>query len=1295
MTTTTSTTTNSTIPKNDINYDSLQEINQKKLQQKSINRSSLLSSFHNSYYPNKNNQLSYYNNRSSSLSSSSKRINPTLNWYLSNLKLKQRIYYLNDHDHDHDDDPSVQQKNKKKFFLINSYSDEFINEKSNDKSKSLSYNKQLLENVTQLPPMATSSSSASSPLSPQQQQQEKKKKKNQQRQRQQQQQQQHRQQHSKTWNGKKPKRNLILEEWKRKSDTVQNFTNIENVSFSTKMLTIRFWNGDELKLNPLPSEKLGDVIRSHLSDLTIPIQCIDLMSKECIPWETPTLQLSSKTLLIKKIHKNKVTPPGIHPMKKMERRSAPPFDTTSGALKNWFDFYKKSNSMNSYSLSDQLITDCLCELNPNMLVNLLGGRQKLFDENSITPTPLTAISSLDEIFRHRSNSYSRVEEIQHQNLPNNQPFDSQDLANLFFIEESWEQIVKSSSKMTKQQQKRQSAIWEFIYTEANYIKYLRTIIDYYLAPFLEIRESLFENLDTGWIFGNIEEIFKANIKLWLQYLTEPLREIRRNGDAFTPVIFKSAITHISDLFSVYKQYYVNLSRCRSYTQEAVRQSTNFCTFLEWADQQGHDHREPLWDQLTKPTTRLTQYRLLMESIRKNCCNSTEEQEVSEMFNSISEFIEEINQQMMTETKTWESLELLASKLLCCDFLDNNVDDYTQLISDYSRFKFSILSPIKLPSPVILFNDYHSISQSIPSCTKSLAFLRNRRLSGSPLFTSNNSISDARTISNHNTTSCNRSDSGIGDCNQTLSTSLSSTVSRDYTSPTGFKQRSRIYSLTNPATESFSFPVKLSRIFEGGKIQKSISLDTEFSDSISYDWSDIHYRRTIQRTVLYGGNLRFKEPPNRSIETVCHILTDLFLITKQHKKDGNDYWKLIKNPIRLDKLIIQRGRETGVFACAILDDFHNIANLYIFSAGPKCDEWITQIESAKENYRKLMEPEILIAQPLMKYQRDDLSTIIMSPDSMCSSDNNSELHNQPYGQFVDTTPTSCNSINSGKNINIEGNKRNVFFESQSSLFESINCNHTNHNNQTDSMCIIDKRIRSNNSPTIIKNHQRSSSRSFNYTSIEHDSTKMIHSTSVRNLFSSNTSDCHLLHLSLNLTETSKSTTSHLPLKKDLAKKKFLSNNQNEQKYFSMNYQNKSRFPRDLNDQQLKSESTNLDLDKVSHTIPIRQSSRFTSSEINNNNNNDQSAMYDIKSSNSTLSSSSSSSSLTSLKTEMKVPVNYPSIVICKVQSDSDEIINNNNNNRHLLSTRLHRSSVHHSLLNIERSDSSEDQITIKL
>ncbi|CAH8599746.1 unnamed protein product [Schistosoma turkestanicum] len=832
-----------------------------------------------------------------------------------------------------------------------------------------------------------------------------------------------------------------------------------------------------------------------------------------------------------------------------------------------------------------------------------------------------------------------------------------------------------------------------------------------------MHENLFDNLNVNWIFSNIEEIFKANINLWLQYLIEPLNEIRQNGDAFTPVTFKCAITHIPDLLNVYKQYYVNLPRCRSYTQEAVKRCINFFTFLEWANQQGHDHREPLWDQLTKPTTRLTQYRLLMESIRRNCSNSMEEQEVNEMFKSISEFLETINQQM-TETKTWESLEIFASKLLCHDMIDNNIDDYSQLINDYTRFKLSILSPIKLPFPIILFNDQTNhttnINQTLnsPSCTKkkSLAFLNNRRFSASALSISNNNTNSLFNNNNspnrfhQHTISCNRSDSGIGDCNSSSAVFTdNNNISSNNTASIYLKQPTRTSSsrLNSFNEKSQSFPVLLSPMCTEDRLyRRSLMLDTlEQLDN----WSDIYCRRTVQRVVLYSGNLRFKEPPNRSIETVCHILTDLFLITKLHKKDGNDCWKLLKNPIRLDKLIIQRGREIGVFGCAILDDFHNIASFYIFSAGPKCDEWIAQIESAKEKYRKLMEPEILIAQPLIRNQRDELCTNVMSSDLVCNSDNTLELRHEPFecnvDLFVESSPVPpINPIHS----NIGENKRNVFFSSQTSLFENSNASHNNTNNNhshshiDDSMCIKDKRVRSNNSPIIRTNHERSSSRSYNYTSTESNSVtdQNIHPHGEHH---------HSQHSSLNQFDSRKMNHSH-PIdksksisvsslkKKDVDRTLYVTTNPRRQQQRYQVRELPTASESSLN--KLRSSRKPVNIVSVSRSPAFRSSSasesRISQNPANRQDYFQRSMLFNSTKSSSSPSSSSSSTTTTSSRTEVAGHVNCPSIVIYRIQGDLNQNVNNtdNTNNRPSRSTNLQRNSVHQSLLSIDISDSGE-------
>ncbi|VDP97951.1 unnamed protein product [Trichobilharzia regenti] len=600
--------------------------------------------------------------------------------------------------------------------------------------------------------------------------------------------------------------------------------------------------------------------------------------------------------------------------------------------------------------------------------------------------------------------------------------------------------------------------------------------------------------------------------------------------------------------------------------------------------------------------------------------------------SISEFIETINRRM-TETKTWESLEILASKLIYDDLLENVVEDYTQLINDHTKFKFSILGPIKLPLPVVLFHDANN-AQNMSLTTKSLTSLRNRRSSGSSLINFS-STTDVRNFQPRSTTSCNRSDSGIGDCNPPAS------ASTDITSPMYFKQTSKNFSLPAQTNEIFQCPVLLSRVSPGG-VQKS-----------------------------------------------------------------------------------------GVFGCAVLDDFQNISNLYIFSAGHKCDEWIAQIESAKENYRRLMEPEILIAQPIIIDQKDESSTILMPNDI---TENSSELHNhhQHTGEgsiaftigTTATASTSSSADNPTTVSNVETSKRNVFFSSQSHLYDSSHCN-TVANHPDDAMSISDKRIRSITSPAIVKtNARRSSSRSHNDNSLTFSPTKMSNSTSERNIFShfNNTSDrCCTLNsvnsrpglpattttsaLNINHDEKSKST-SVSPRRKDRSAN--LSYQQEKYNYLPPSTHRNDQRSSNNNSSMVKMKPSNSDMEKGVSIINVRQTVITSPTQTGDSQrklvrmdppfNSDDTCLSSKRQGHTENSSTSlkystnkSSEGENLSENEVRACVNRPSILIYKIQSDPSE---SNSNSAYLNSIGLRRQSVHQSLLSIERSDSSDDQITVK-
>ncbi|VDQ10395.1 unnamed protein product [Trichobilharzia regenti] len=130
-------------------------------------------------------------------------------------------------------------------------------------------------------------------------------------------------------------------------------------------------------------------------------------------------------------------------------------------MKQWFNFYKKNTTpIPQLSLADQLVNECLNELDSHRVEQLFPRRRKNSDcsspQSTITPitnttniisstvtSPIT-MTATEEMIRNKSSSYSRVESGHHR-MSISQEFDSQELNDLFFIEESWEQIVQSSA----------------------------------------------------------------------------------------------------------------------------------------------------------------------------------------------------------------------------------------------------------------------------------------------------------------------------------------------------------------------------------------------------------------------------------------------------------------------------------------------------------------------------------------------------------------------------------------------------------------------------------------------------------------------------------------------------------------------------------------------------------------------------------------------------------------------------------------------------------------------------------
>eukprot|EP00794_Sanderia_malayensis_P014926 gene14926-16469_t len=101
-----------------------------------------------------------------------------------------------------------------------------------------------------------------------------------------------------------------------------------------------------------------------------------------------------------------------------------------------------------------------------------------------------------------------------------------------------------------------------------------------------------------------------------------------------------------------------------------------------------------------------------------------------------------------------------------------------------------------------------------------------------------------------------------------------------------------------------------------------------------------------RCVLMEGSFKMIEKQNRT-DVYCFLFTDIFLITKP--KRNNEKFKVIKQPFRLNKIVIHPLKESG-FLFIYRNEYGSLINAFVLQA-PIADQnkWINNIDKATRRY----------------------------------------------------------------------------------------------------------------------------------------------------------------------------------------------------------------------------------------------------------------------------------------------------------------------------------------------------------
>ncbi|XP_056457534.1 uncharacterized protein plekhg6 isoform X2 [Gadus chalcogrammus] len=211
------------------------------------------------------------------------------------------------------------------------------------------------------------------------------------------------------------------------------------------------------------------------------------------------------------------------------------------------------------------------------------------------------------------------------------------------LENSWTDIVKSHSTMSKIQRHQQEALWEFVHTELTYINKLTVIKDLVIAALVNLQQHGFLlEITPRSLFSNLSLILNAHRQFWQEVIYPMLQEVRWTGMPFDPRSLEAGCLQFSERFSSYIPYCWEQENTLEFAKRQIDTNPHFVVYLKWVETHPQCNRMRLGDMQAKPHQRITKYPLLLKAVLKNTPDPDLQQTIRDMLSSVNGFLETIN-----------------------------------------------------------------------------------------------------------------------------------------------------------------------------------------------------------------------------------------------------------------------------------------------------------------------------------------------------------------------------------------------------------------------------------------------------------------------------------------------------------------------------------------------------------------------------------------------------------------------------------------------------------------------------
>ncbi|KAF2395568.1 citron like protein [Trichodelitschia bisporula] len=236
-----------------------------------------------------------------------------------------------------------------------------------------------------------------------------------------------------------------------------------------------------------------------------------------------------------------------------------------------------------------------------------------------------------------------------------------------------------ADSLTDREKKRQEIISELMYTERDFVKDLEYMRDFWMkplrnpmvSPIPEVRRDRFVRT----VFSNALEVYAVNSRL-AEALTRRQQErpvVQNVGDIFLEIVprFSPFITYgASQLYGKYE------------FENEKRSNPAFARFVDETERLKESRKLELNGYLTKPTTRLARYPLLLEGILKYTADdSSDKEDIPKTIAIIKDFLGKVNEESGKAENRFNLMQLDKDlKFRPGEFVDLKLtDEHRQLI----------------------------------------------------------------------------------------------------------------------------------------------------------------------------------------------------------------------------------------------------------------------------------------------------------------------------------------------------------------------------------------------------------------------------------------------------------------------------------------------------------------------------------------------------------------------------------------------------------------------------------------